>query len=290
MQDNDYRAGPSSAVVVDGHVYLFDAGEGCSRQLMRTGYGPDSVDAVFVTHHHFDHNCDLGHVLAYAWFAGRAEPVGVYGPRPTAAWVDKFLELQSYDITVRVTEEGKEPLRDHVTVTELPRMDTNDVEGVVAFRDERVTVRAARVVHGSLDAVAYRISTPDGDLVFSGDRGGSDRLEDFAADCDVLIHEVIDKDLTDRVFAARDVPKATRNHLMKDHCSPEQVAEVATAARSKLLILHHYVPSRTDLISNCEWTSFVSKHTRVAVVAGDDLMSFRPGGSVGTWEVCGRSD
>src|SRR5690348_1981464 len=88
IHKNPTRHGPANVVVVDGVPYLIDCGEGAPRQFVRAGLGFPDVDHVFITHQHFDHNCDLGNFLAYAWFAGRRAPVDVYGPPRLAGLLD----------------------------------------------------------------------------------------------------------------------------------------------------------------------------------------------------------
>jgi hypothetical protein len=50
------RSEPANAVVVDGDVYLFDVGDGAQRQLAAAKLPLQRVRAVFLSHHHVDHN------------------------------------------------------------------------------------------------------------------------------------------------------------------------------------------------------------------------------------------
>lgn len=84
------RRGPSSAVLVDGQVYLVDLGEGWGPQLRRAGIGGDGYQqglegmrAVFITHQHSDHTVDYPNLLTLAWHNGGdllARPIDIYGP------------------------------------------------------------------------------------------------------------------------------------------------------------------------------------------------------------------
>ncbi|GAD52265.1 ribonuclease Z [Halarchaeum acidiphilum MH1-52-1] len=66
----------------EGDAFLFDAGEGTQRQMMRYGTGFD-VDAVFLTHVHGDHVLGLPGLVQTWDFNDRDRPLDVYTPRGT---------------------------------------------------------------------------------------------------------------------------------------------------------------------------------------------------------------
>ena len=82
-----------SALLVDigDEKLLFDAGRGVTSQMARAGIQPQQVDAVFITHHHYDHISDLGEFLLTAWHNGRETPLNLYGPHGTAEIVAALL-------------------------------------------------------------------------------------------------------------------------------------------------------------------------------------------------------
>ena len=57
------RAQPANAVVVNGAVYLVDAGNGVLRQLTLAGLDYRRVSQIFITHNHDDHNADWGTLM-----------------------------------------------------------------------------------------------------------------------------------------------------------------------------------------------------------------------------------
>ena len=59
------RAQPSNLLIVGGRPYLIDAGNGVARQMAFAGYAPSDVRTAFITHHHMDHNADMGALIAY---------------------------------------------------------------------------------------------------------------------------------------------------------------------------------------------------------------------------------
>jgi len=83
------RAGISSALVVDGRVFVIDCGRGTPSGFADAGIDFARLDGVFLSHLHADHTGDLAGLLLYPWGVrvrpdGPVQPVHVYGPgRPT---------------------------------------------------------------------------------------------------------------------------------------------------------------------------------------------------------------
>src|SRR5512139_1440755 len=49
------RSGPCTIVIAGQRQFLFDAGASASRNLVRMGFNPGDLDALFLTHFHSDH-------------------------------------------------------------------------------------------------------------------------------------------------------------------------------------------------------------------------------------------
>jgi ribonuclease BN (tRNA processing enzyme) len=80
------RAGISSALAVDGRVFVVDCGRGTPSGYLGAGLDFARLEAVFITHLHVDHVGDLAGLLLYPWGLragpdGSPPPVQVYGPR-----------------------------------------------------------------------------------------------------------------------------------------------------------------------------------------------------------------
>ncbi len=122
---------------------------------------------------------------------------------------------------------------------------------IQVWQDGDVKVTATLVDHHpTAPAFAYRFDTPDGSVVISGDTNVSENLIDLAADCDVLVHEVIDPAYVERV--AENLPEEAREplkkHLLASHTTIEQVGrDVAEKARAKTLVLSHLVPGNNPV-------------------------------------------
>jgi ribonuclease BN (tRNA processing enzyme) len=83
------RGGVSSAMVVDGRVFVIDCGRGSPSAFANAGLDFSRPEAVFLTHFHADHIGDLPGMLLYPWGVrvggdGPLPPIRAYGPsRPT---------------------------------------------------------------------------------------------------------------------------------------------------------------------------------------------------------------
>ena len=53
----------------NGRNYLFDCGEGATRQMVRANVNPAEVNWVFLSHLHFDHICGLPFFVLSSWIS-----------------------------------------------------------------------------------------------------------------------------------------------------------------------------------------------------------------------------
>jgi ribonuclease BN (tRNA processing enzyme) len=61
------RAGISSALIVDGRVFVIDCGRGSPSAFADAGLDFSRLEAVFLTHLHADQSGDLAGLLLYPW-------------------------------------------------------------------------------------------------------------------------------------------------------------------------------------------------------------------------------
>ncbi|MEO0441701.1 MAG: MBL fold metallo-hydrolase, partial [Pseudomonadota bacterium] len=64
------RAGPCSAVIVEGKLFIVDIGGGAVRRMGEMGLGPGQVEALLLTHFHSDHIDGMGELLLQRWAGG----------------------------------------------------------------------------------------------------------------------------------------------------------------------------------------------------------------------------
>jgi ribonuclease BN (tRNA processing enzyme) len=227
------RSGPAVAIVVNGAVYLVDAGAGVMRRAEQarragvTALESKAIDIVFLTHLHSDHTIGLPDVIHTGWVRDRARPLQLFGPPGTSAMAAHLTEAYSADIANRTG--GLQP-----HTPEGWKVNAKDVTGGVVYQDSNVTVTAIPVKHDGWEvALGYRFQTRDRSIVISGDTRATDAIADACNGCDVLLHEAY----TMKGFATR-TPDWQKYHA-DAHTSSVDLAALATRARPKLLVLYH---------------------------------------------------
>ena len=261
-----HRAAPAQALVVDGRIYVVDCGNGVARQMALAGLALRDLAHVFVTHHHSDHNADVGNLMLLAWAADLASRVDFHGPPPLGRMMDQFLALNDYDIAIRTADEGRPPLGGLIAAHEF----TGD--GVV-LEDDRVRVTAALVDHPPVSpAFAFRFDCADRSIVFSGDTRPCENLVRLARGADVLVHEVMHLAAVDRIAFAESNAKTLRAHILASHTSSADVGAIATAAGVGTLVLTHFVPGGDPAMTDEAWLAAVRPHFAGQLIAGCDLM------------------
>lgn len=282
------RSQPANLLIVGGRPYLIDAGNGVSRQLAQMGLVPSDVRTVFITHHHIDHNADLGALMSFAWLEDNkrndknAAPIRFYGPPSTT---DLVQAAQNYlSVAERIFRAGV-PMKPVSGNFEAHDIQSN---GVV-FKDDRVVVTAMENNHyqgakasstTSTDkSFSYRFDAADRSVVFCGDTGPNDALVEFAKNADVLVCEVNDLEASMKELAAttRLPPpalNAVRMHMEKQHITPEQIGQIAKKAGVKSVVLTHISPGTDGETDMSRYTNGVRKYFSGSVIVGKDLLEF----------------
>ncbi len=231
------RAGPATAIVVNGTPYLVDFGAGVMRRAKAavvdkgvTALDPVNFRVAFVTHLHSDHTIGYADLLLTPWIYGRRVALEVYGPPGIKAMSEHLLEAYRADFESR-TREHADGLYTVGSFPEGHRINAHEIGPGVVYKDANVTVTAFPTKH-ALPSYGYRFDTPDRSIVISGDTNPTQATVDACHGCDVLIHEVQTLDWLSRrpdfqAYAAR------------YHTTTAQLAELATQARPRLLILYH---------------------------------------------------
>jgi ribonuclease BN (tRNA processing enzyme) len=263
---NKMHAQSSWVVMVDGVPYVVDCGGGVSRQMVFANLPIRSLRTIFITHHHSDHNLEYGSLMYNAWVTGFKGRIDTYGPPPIEKMTSLFLEMNAYDINIRIPDEGRPPLKPMIYVHEFS-------QGGTVMENGRVKVTAALVHHPPVEpAFAYRFDTPDRSIVFSGDTTPCDNLIKLAQGADVLVHEVIHKPSLARLLAR--IPNADRlvEHIVASHTTHVDVGRVAKEAKVKTLVLTHLVPVDDPTLTDEMWMEGARPHFDGKIIVGKDLM------------------
>ena len=260
------RAAPAQAVLVDGSIFIVDCGNGVGRQMALAGLSFERLRHVFVTHHHSDHVADLTTLPLLAWAANLDHPLTIHGPPPLGKSVRAGLRAAAFDVRTRRTDEGRGSLRDLIRVHEFRE------DGIV-FRDERVTVSAARVDHPPIrDAYAYRFDTADRSIVISGDTAPSENLVRLARGADALVHEVLLRSPPEVAeWLGLPPDHALVRHVVLSHTSYTEVGRVARDAGVGTLVLSHFVPG-DEPVDEATVLAAIREFFSGPVIFGHDLL------------------
>ena len=227
------RSGPCVAVVVGDDAYIVDFGPGVVRRAAaaaRAGIKalePERIVRAFATHLHSDHTAGYPDLILTPWVHGRNAPLEVYGPKGLQHMTDHIMLAYEEDINLRL--HGNQPaIEPGINVI------VHEIEPGIVYRDDNVTVKAFSVKHASWPiAFGYRFQSSDRTVVVSGDTIPVDSIVENCNGCDVLVHEAYSKAGFDKRT------KGWQAYHSKAHTSGPQLAEIASRAKPKLLILYH---------------------------------------------------
>jgi len=108
-------------LVYEGVAHVIDAGYGTTFKLIEAG--------LSITHHHSDHNVDLGPMLITAWANGLGTTIDVYGPAGLNALINGYWESNRFDIETRIADESRVDLRKLVAAHEYSPGVVQDTRG-----------------------------------------------------------------------------------------------------------------------------------------------------------------
>ena len=234
------RAGAGVCVQYGDIVLQFDAGRATCNRLIEAGVRTSQLTAVFITHMHSDHLFGLPELVLTRWietqFDEEITPIVVMAPSGGAArFVQRMLEPFDEDVELR---------RDHTGSRAVP-MDAREFPAsfvpadVWTSDDGTVVVSAVAVRHEPVpDAVAYKVTTPDGFCVISGDTRVCDEVESFSHKANVLVHEAFRRAPMEKVI--EHIPRV--NSILDYHADSIQLGAMAQRAQVNNLMLTHLGP------------------------------------------------
>ena len=238
------RGGTAQVVAIDDEPILVDCGPLAVHRMVENGIDPGSVETLFFTHHHVDHNADFFQFAIASWSLGRAS-LSIYGPEGTADYVEALHDLYEADI-------------DYRRGFDYPAGGVDDVEvvttdGSLSVETERWTATALPVEH-SIETYAYRFSdlSTGQTCVVSGDTRRIEALATFAEGADLLVQDggiaPVDEDATpDGILDERFTTPLSADRVAKhegNHCDPEDAGWIADRAGVDTLVLTHLLPFR----------------------------------------------
>jgi ribonuclease BN (tRNA processing enzyme) len=255
----------SSLLAIAGAYYLVDAGYGATMKLLAAGVSPAALRHIFITHHHSDHNLELGPLLYNGWVAGRRGPVDVHGPPGLSGLIAAYWESMRFDIETRIADEGRADIRQFVNVHEHG-------EGPIV-EDGEVRISALRNLHPPIrDSFALKFEAGARKVVFSGDTAYFPPLAEFALNADYLVHEILYPDALAEMLRSRPNANRLRASILRHHTIPADVGRIAADANVRALVLNHFVPADPGLVTEAMWAQAVRQTFDGRLVIGRDLM------------------
>jgi len=208
-----------SCVVVEaaGETLFFDLGSGAVRGMLRAGLDPFAVDRIYFTHFHPDHTVDVVPLLFsinYGAEEERSRPLYLTGPKPFRAF---------WGSVTRVW--GEFMLGDYPTrVSELPHecLSPLDLPGC--------HLSWAPAEHRP-ESIAYRLDSEEGSFVYTGDTEYSESVVDLARGAQTMLIECSFPD----------------ESPVPGHLTPSGVAEIASQAGVRRVVLTHVYPAADEL-------------------------------------------
>ena len=256
-------------LVSKGAAYVLDCGLGVTRQFARTGIPFRALKAIFITHHHPDHNIEYGPLLVIGWIGGMPQSVRAYGPPPLSQMSADYFRSAKTTIDFWAEDFHIKPL-DPIETHELPQA------GAV-MQDENVKVTSVLVQHPPVTpAYGYRFDFQDRSIAFSGDTVGLEEVAAMAKGADVLVHEAIDMPAIEAYMRAQIAGGSPLNldaamaHMRADHTPTEEVGRIAQEAGVKTLVLSHLAPGEN--VSDQRWRDAAAKNFKGEIIVARDLM------------------
>ena len=260
-------AGPATLVQAAGQNILVDAGRGVIMRLVGAACPPAFVSAVFLTHLHSDHICDLNDVITTRWISTpAATPLPIYGPVGTKKMVDGILAMLSQDETYRLDHHAD------LRAAGGMKVDVHEIEAGASFSIGDVAISAHATDHRPVGpTIGFRIENEGTITAIAGDTIPCDGLYTMCADADFYVQTVLREDLV-RLFAPL-VPIGERFlDILDYHSTVQQAAQTATKCGVKTLVLTHFVPAIQPGQED-EWRAMAAEHFSGEVIVGPDLTS-----------------
>jgi len=277
------RAQSSNLLVVNGTLYLIDAGDGATRRIVQAGHDFRKVGKIFITHPHSDHTAGLATLLVSAWEYQRREPIDIYGGG-VEALVKGAIAYLTPNAEIRWAEGKKASMAD--------LFHGHDVGAGLVYQDANVKVTAVENTHfnfppgsppaGKYKSFSYRFETPGRVVVFTGDTGPSEALTELAKGADVLVTEVTAVEDVIEVFKRSgtwdvktpDEQAGWIRHMKEEHVTPEDIGKMATKAGVKSVVLTHVSPTVDPEDDYKRYADGVKKVYSGPVAVAKDLSKF----------------
>ena len=278
------RSQPANLLIAGDARILVDVGDGTMGRLAALGILAARVDAVFISHLHWDHTGGLAALLGLRAQTNPQVPLAIYGPPGTAEMVEGLLASMKPGAAAGYGVAGARTIDlDKLTsVTELRD------RASLAYRGVKVSAR--NNTHYSFapesglaerfEALSFRFDLPGRSIVYTGDTGPSSAVEELAAGADLLVAEMMDVDdtIARTLRFNPDWPEPARlameKHLREHHLLPDDVGQMAARAKVKGVVVTHFAGHERGDPAHFEYLRQIVAHYAGPVVIANDLDVF----------------
>ncbi len=228
---NSQRAESSVLLRYGDVTFLIDMGNGTQAGLNTANIKLRQLSALFITHHHTDHEQEFIPILAGMLMGKTASfVVGPSGIRSLTEFTENFYKS---DILYRRSNIGMSG--------DIPVTDVREVKGGEEFSVRGVTIRTAAVNH-SIETIAYRFEKDGKSIVVSGDLYYSESLILLSKNADILILD--GGPLSSSANGATNSKKKKGTDRQRAHSTLDEIVSMVVSSQAKSVVLTH-LPSRT---------------------------------------------
>ncbi|MHA1147958.1 MAG: MBL fold metallo-hydrolase [Promethearchaeota archaeon] len=277
--NNNVRVSSGIAIIAGGEFIFVDVGAGSFRNAEILRLPVEHLSAIFLTHFHSDHICNLGEANMLSWANGRSKPIEVFGPEGVDKVVDGFKMAYELDVGYRIAHHGEDimPAEAGKPISKTVLLDNKD-ERKLCFDRNGLKVFAFEVDHSPVaPAYGYRIEYGGNSIVISGDTKKTENLVKHCEDADILFCEAISYDMLNNIIKGVKIERFRKilTDIQDYHMDPIAAADVAREARVKKLVLVHITPPLPNDKLEKMYLKGVGEIFNGEVLLGKDLMKFR---------------
>lgn len=278
------RSQPANLLVASGQNILVDVGDGTAGQLAHVGLQAAAIDAVFMTHLHWDHTGGLAAILGLRAQTNAPPRLKIYGPPGTAEMVAGLLASMVPGATAGYGVPGapRADVSELAEVTELRDGDSAELAGmnVQVRSNTHYSFAPDSELAGRFEALSFRFNLPARSIVYTGDTGPSEAVEELAQGADLLVAEMMDVDdtianvLSSNPGIPPHVAAGISRHLREHHLLPKDVGELAARAKVGAVVVTHFAGREVGDPAHFEYLRDIAANYGGPVVIADDLDVF----------------
>ena len=265
------RASSGYLVEFGDELLVFDHGAGAHQNFLRAGKRAVDLNTIFFSHLHTDHCLDYARLVHSRWDQGADQipDLKVYAPAYMQRMTDLLFGDQGVfhnDLNGRMNSEGSKrvfQLRGGTLPRKRPAPEITALfDGQVIETDHwKVTVRKVFHQPDQIEPYAFRLETDEGTVVYSGDTGPCDAIEELSEGADMLIHMCY--------FISGTFLKPNQALTSSGH---KEAARTAAKAGVKTLVATHFTPQMDAFGVKEKCLGEMREIYEGRIIWGEDLM------------------